>query len=1436
MALPPAIPESKDEFFMTAVQWTLYEGENALRLDLSVNLPTQRVGTVRDTPRFKDALFIYEAYWTRLAINSAEVWADSDYDSTADTDIFPDEAEINGKPITKWFEKLYERMATEDYQGRKRLLTPIGFDGYGHPIGASLSAWGPTLLSLGGEYTNTSGRTVGESWAALIIGDSMEALSRIPLQWEDLPTLNNSDSRIPVPLSKDIILPLYAYLAQLKKTRSAAFFTIDTNETEAYYVRSERRSYTEQGVTQYRWEVQPASDTPQEIEIYCTWNGGEMIGGRKIDTLNETLTLYVPHSDPSAYDEFLFGSTLVFYGIVKISFNAAAQSAYGVKPYYIYVTELGRVVVSESQPYIKVPFNFNSLTEICHITEVNSAITAMGNDGDTNRADGRYSALFSCITYSKELLVDIDLYHTQFSCSVPTWRYTPPSTRSVRSIGDISDWDKAVIYDVNNLNSSIIEFPTWYQNHIVTGVRGFANQSEAAGRASYNAWPDINTAILPMTLETLGSYAFYDCSNLEHIVFKGPKPTLEPDAVDVFTGVHGNCKVEILAERRETWEAELSAGEWTLANGERIAVELYSPMWIWRFECGDHGHFEEFPSSAFVEFNVPDGETMVPPQIVADQDFTFLSWQPQVPAAANSAIVFSAQYKAVEVFTWTFLAGDHGTFAGGATTVTIEVRDDEPIPDLPTIIAAEGYAFTEWYPTPPQVPTEDLTFTAQYQIQSFVWTFNAGSHGTIDGQTSVSFTREYGTDSSTFVPSPSPDETYYFIGWDKPVPATVASDMEFTAQYSYENITWIYEDITDGVWPNTARIVGFTVNPDAEPFTELTIPAQVPKTNEPGVLVPVSEVKFATTGDKGTTQITALGLTSITMSSGIRRIGSSAFYGCSTVRSFSIPETVVEVLKDAFYGVDSRARETISVGSSVGGWGSVTCVDGWIISSSHRGQSTYFQLIDSRVRGIADWAFANTKNYITALNFRSYSGDESPLNGISEFAFSEAQNLEDVSLPSTIQYIGEGAFSLCGNLNRMNALGNSLFHIGTYAFNSTQIYSLEIPMSVTSMGENVLAKNEWTTPGNIKLPARFGLSVIDGQDRFYGSVTLKAGVGNSAIKANACKGYTHLTSVTITEGVTNIGANAFEGCTGLSSVSIPNSTTTMGASVFVGCTNLEGVNIGSGLLEVLPSQFYGCTALTSFTVDSNNLTYTHSTDHLLLLSKTGATFDTVAVGLVPLSGEYANEAVVPVGVTTIGEGAFAYRGTVHKVSCASGVALNQIKESAFEKCTALTEISLEWSSSAGTSIKQRAFDGCSNLNKVVFVGAGYPLSLGKWAFRNCTNLGAYNPISVGGRTDRPYIDFLANKPNIVFDTDDTNEYGVFEGSLHYVYAIEEGLQKISGKVLGMPNNTTAPLPTRRKVSAYQSQDGRFYIYAPSDQVASYQSGMGYYANFVLSYP
>ncbi|MBQ1213430.1 MAG: leucine-rich repeat domain-containing protein, partial [Tidjanibacter sp.] len=50
-----------------------------------------------------------------------------------------------------------------------------------------------------------------------------------------------------------------------------------------------------------------------------------------------------------------------------------------------------------------------------------------------------------------------------------------------------------------------------------------------------------------------------------------------------------------------------------------------------------------------------------------------------------------------------------------------------------------------------------------------------------------------------------------------------------------------------------------------------------------------------------------------------------------------------------------------------------------------------------------------------------------------------------------------------------------------------------------------------------------------------------------------------LTSVTIGNGVTEIGGSAFWGCTSLTSVTIPDSVTSIGNNAFENCTSLKSV-------------------------------------------------------------------------------------------------------------------------------------------------------------------------------------------------------------------------------------------------------------------------------------
>jgi hypothetical protein len=74
-----------------------------------------------------------------------------------------------------------------------------------------------------------------------------------------------------------------------------------------------------------------------------------------------------------------------------------------------------------------------------------------------------------------------------------------------------------------------------------------------------------------------------------------------------------------------------------------------------------------------------------------------------------------------------------------------------------------------------------------------------------------------------------------------------------------------------------------------------------------------------------------------------------------------------------------------------------------------------------------------------------------------------------------------------------------------------------------------------------------------------------------------------LTSVTIPEGVTQIGDYAFSGCTALTAVSFPNSLTHIWDYAFADCTGLTSLTFPENFQRLGAYAFENCTGLTSIT-------------------------------------------------------------------------------------------------------------------------------------------------------------------------------------------------------------------------------------------------------------
>ena len=90
----------------------------------------------------------------------------------------------------------------------------------------------------------------------------------------------------------------------------------------------------------------------------------------------------------------------------------------------------------------------------------------------------------------------------------------------------------------------------------------------------------------------------------------------------------------------------------------------------------------------------------------------------------------------------------------------------------------EGYTFIGWDKAiPTTMPAENMTITAQWQVNQYTITFD-----TAGGSTVAPITQDYGTQITA--PADPTREGYTFIGWDKAIPATMpAESITITAQW-----------------------------------------------------------------------------------------------------------------------------------------------------------------------------------------------------------------------------------------------------------------------------------------------------------------------------------------------------------------------------------------------------------------------------------------------------------------------------------------------------------------------------------------------------------------------------------------------------------------------------------------------------------------------------
>ena len=157
------------------------------------------------------------------------------------------------------------------------------------------------------------------------------------------------------------------------------------------------------------------------------------------------------------------------------------------------------------------------------------------------------------------------------------------------------------------------------------------------------------------------------------------------------------------------------------------------------------------------------------------------------------------------------------------------------------------------------------------------------------------------------------------------------------------------------------------------------------------------------------------GLTSLTIPSGVTSIGYSAFEGCSSLTSLTIPSSVTSIGESAFVCSGLTSLTIPSGVTSIG-------------ESTFYGCSGLINLtIPSSVTSIGRSAFSGCSG-LTSLTIPS------GVTSIGEAAFWGCSGLTSLTIPSSVTSIGRSAFSGCSGLTSIYVYLEKLPELGTYIF------------------------------------------------------------------------------------------------------------------------------------------------------------------------------------------------------------------------------------------------------------------------------------------------------------------------------------------------------------------------------------------------------------------
>lgn len=550
--------------------------------------------------------------------------------------------------------------------------------------------------------------------------------------------------------------------------------------------------------------------------------------------------------------------------------------------------------------------------------------------------------------------------------------------------------------------------------------------------------------------------------------------------------------------------------------------------------------------------------------------------------------------------------------------------------------------------------------------------------------------------SETFSSETSPSEE--LVPAETEIANSDTLDNDFASAFAENSVTYTVAD--DGAYLTfdiaTGTVTRFTAGSDANANYNIVIPSFIENIH----VTKIGASCFDINSSEG------MRINSVVISEGITEIENRAFEGLSQVVSITLPQSLQKIGFEAFRACTQLASIEIPYG--------VTAIERYTFEAC---KSLVEIDIPDSVTSIGTSAFRECTSLVRVKL-------PSRLDSIEESAFGNCNMLSDVVMPVSCPTINSetyneyGAFNGCSSLTSIT-LPEDLVHIGKGTFEKTGLVSINIPDSVTSIGDDAFAS--CVDLNNVKLPQN---GVDLGARVFLNCTSLKSIVipsGTLSIPTASFEGCSSLKSVSLPEGITAIDDYAFFKCSLLSEVNFPRTVKSIGNNAFYE-TALSGALILPEDLETIGTYaFNHCENI-------SDIQFPHSLNSIgpyafqgVANVKSVELYDGLTtVDFFAFAGmKNLESAYLPDTVTSLGYNVFGGCTSLMDVHIPAHITV--IPDGLFYNCQSLASVELPAEITAiNGSYMGGAFEKCSSLQEIVIPDS--VTIIGESAFEDCTSL------------------------------------------------------------------------------------------------------------------